>query len=189
MRRHTTPILAPTLSLAAFALLGACKSSVPAPGAAPGVAVGSITVTSKSFPSNGAIPVDYTCDGKDVAPQITWSAPPETTKSLVLEMEDPDAPSGSSTHWIIYDIRPDATSLPEGGDPSVVGAKVGVNDFESVRYGGPCPPKMQLHRYRFHLYALDSPLNLADGADRAKVDTAMNGHVVGEGSLYGTFSH
>ena len=73
--------------------------------------------------------------------------------------------------------------------PSTLGAKIGINDFEGVRYGGPCPPKMQIHRYRFHLYALDAPIELKDGADRGQIDVAMSGHVLGEGTLYGTFSH
>ncbi len=178
-------LLASPLALA----LAACKPTLPPPAAAPGVAVASITVTSKSFSTNGPIPVDYTCDGKEVSPQITWSAPPERTKSLALVVDDPDASSGAFTHWLLYGISPEATSLAEGADASVVGGKLGLNDFEAVRYSGPCPPKMQIHRYRFHLYALDVKLDLKEAADRAAVDAALNGHIIGEGTLYGTFSH
>jgi Raf kinase inhibitor-like YbhB/YbcL family protein len=170
-------------------LPAACKPTIPAPGAPPGVTVASVTVTSKSFSSNGPIPIDYTCDGKEMSPQVTWSSPPEGTKSIALVVDDPDAPSGTFTHWLVYNLPPDSTFLAEGVDPSTVGAKIGMNDFESVRYGGPCPPKMQIHRYRFHVYALNAALDLKDGADRAAVDTHMNGHVLGEGTLYGTFSH
>jgi Raf kinase inhibitor-like YbhB/YbcL family protein len=169
--------------------LAACRPTVPPPGAPPGVEVASITVTSKSFPSNGPIPIDYTCDGKEISPQITWSSPPEGTKSLALVVDDPDAASGTFTHWLVYNLPPETTSLAEGVDPATIGAKIGMNDFEQVRYGGPCPPKMQIHRYRFHLYALNAELALPDGANRAKVDTTMNGHVLGEGTLYGQFSH
>jgi Raf kinase inhibitor-like YbhB/YbcL family protein len=178
-----------TTLLASCLVLAACKPTVPPPGAPPGVEVASITVTSKSFPSNGPIPIDYTCDGKDVSPQITWSAPPEGTKSLALLVDDPDAPSGTFTHWLVYNLPAETTSLAEGVDPATLGAKVGMNDFEQVRYGGPCPPKMQIHRYRFHLYALNADLDLPDGANRTKVDMTMNGHVLGEGTLYGQFSH
>src|SRR5690349_3581895 len=161
------------------------KGTVPAPGGPAGVAVASITVTSKSFPSNGSIPIDYTCDGKEVSPQLTWSAPPEGTKSISIVVDDPDAPSATFTHWLVYGLPPDATSLAEGVDPTTLGAKIGMNDFEAVRYGGPCPPKMQIHRYRFQIYALDAMLDLPDGVDRARLDTAMNGHVLGQGILYG----
>ena len=182
------------LSHVAFAVLLlaapiACKPTIPAPNAPPGVTVASITVTSKSFSSNGPIPIDYTCDGKEVSPQVTWSSPPEGTKSIALVVDDPDAPSGTFTHWLVYNLPPDTTALAEGVDPSTLGAKIGMNDSESVRYGGPCPPKMQIHRYRFHVYALDAALGLKDGADRAALDTNMNAHVLGEGTLYGTFSH
>jgi Raf kinase inhibitor-like YbhB/YbcL family protein len=170
-------------------LAAACKPTIPPPAAAPGVTVASITVTSKSFASNGPIPIDYTCDGKEVSPQVTWSSPPDGTKSLALVVEDPDAASGSFTHWLLYNIGPDALSLAEGVDPTTVGAKIGLNDFEGVRYSGPCPPKMQIHRYRFHLYSLNATLELKDGADRGQLDAAMNGHVLGEGTLYGVFSH
>ncbi len=176
-------------ALAIFTLLLGCRPTIAPPAAPPGVTVASITVTSKSFSPNGPIPIDYTCDGKDAAPQLTWSSPPENTKALAIVMDDPDAPSGTFTHWIVYNLPPDATSIGEGVDPATAGAKVGMNDFEAVRYGGPCPPKQQIHRYRFHLYALDAPVELRDGANRGQIDVAMNGHVLGDGTLYGTFSH
>jgi Raf kinase inhibitor-like YbhB/YbcL family protein len=182
MRAWPTPLV---LSLA----LAACKPTVPPPGGPPGVSVASITVTSKSFPSNGPIPIDYTCDGKDLSPQLTWSSPPEATKAIAIVVDDPDAPSGTFTHWLVYNLPADASQLAEAVDPTTLGAKVGMNDFESVRYAGPCPPKMQVHRYRYVVYALDLPLELADAATRAQVDTAMNGHVLAQGTLYGTFSH
>ena len=166
-----------------------CGGNVPPPAAAPGVIVASITVTSRSFSSNGHIPVDYTCDGKDISPQVTWSSPPEGTRALVVQLDDPDAPSGTFTHWLVYNLAPDATSMAEALDPSSIGARVGLNDFQNVRYGGPCPPHGQAHRYRFHIYALNAQLNVPEGATRADVDTAMSGHVLGEGALYAFFSH
>jgi Raf kinase inhibitor-like YbhB/YbcL family protein len=153
------------------------------------VTVASITVTSKSFPPNGHIPVDYTCDGKDISPQLTWSSPPPATKSLVVVVDDPDAPSGVFTHWVTFNLPADSLQLAEALDPATLGARVGLNDFGNTRYAGPCPPKGQMHRYRYEVIALDAPLNAPEGATRAQIDGAMNGHVVGDGVLYGVFSH
>jgi Raf kinase inhibitor-like YbhB/YbcL family protein len=149
-----------------------------------GVTVASITVTSKSFAMGGTIPIDYTCDGKDVSPQITWSAPPEGTKSLVLLLDDPDA-GNKFTHWIAFNISPDRSSLPEGGDVGTLGAKLGANDRPDVRYGGPCPPHGEMHRYVFHVFALDTTLAIPEGTRRVALDRAMNGHLIGEGTLNG----
>jgi Raf kinase inhibitor-like YbhB/YbcL family protein len=150
----------------------------------PGVTVASITVTSKAFAPGGTIPIDFTCDGKDISPQISWSAPPPGTKSLVILLDDPDV-AGKYSHWIVFNLRPDATSLPEGYDVAEVAAKLGSNDSPDVRYGGPCPPRGEMHRYVFHVFALDAMLNLPEGSHRAALDVAMNGHLIGEGNLSG----
>ena len=149
----------------------------------------SLAVTSRSFPSGGTIPVDYTCDGADRSPQLTWSAPPAGTKSIAIIVDDPDAPGGDFTHWIVFDVRPDALGVTEGADPAELGASVGLNGFNRAGYSGPCPPRSELHRYYFRVFALDEPLGLRLEPMREAVDTAMSGHVLAEGALGATFSH
>jgi Raf kinase inhibitor-like YbhB/YbcL family protein len=166
-----------------------CKSGGAQPSPPPGVTLGSLTVTSKSFASSGAIPVDYTCDGTDKSPQLTWSAPPAGTKSLAILVDDPDASGGDFTHWIVFNIREDALAIAEAADPAELGAAVGINGFNRPQYSGPCPPRMELHRYYFRVFALDAPLDAKPGSTRDTVDAAMSGHVLAEGALMGTFSH
>lgn len=166
-----------------------CGKTLIAPRSPPGVTISSITVTSKAFASNAAIPVEYTCDGRDLLPQITWSAPPEGTKSLALVVEDPDVTSGIFTHHLVYNLPADATSVTDGTDLGAIGALVGVNDFGNQRYNGPCPPKGEAHRYRYRVVALDAPLKINEGATREALDAAMDGHVIGEGWLLGYFVH
>jgi Raf kinase inhibitor-like YbhB/YbcL family protein len=174
----------------AFAASAGCKtSSGPQPSAAPGASLASITVTSKSLPGDLQIPVDYSCDGKDLSPQLTWSAPPQGTKALVVMLDDPDASSGSFTHWTLFNLPPETLSLAEGVDPNSLGAKLGQNDFRSVRYNGPCPPRGDLHRYRFWVYAVDDVLPLNEGATRSDLDAALSGHLLGAGALRATFAH
>jgi len=153
------------------------------------VTLSSLTVTSKSFPSGGTVPVDYTCDGADRSPQLTWSAPPPGTKSLAIVTDDPDAPGGDFTHWIVFDLRPDALAIPEGGDPTELGGVLGLNGFNRIGYSGPCPPRMEIHHYFFRVFALDAPLSAKPGANRDTIDAAMSSHVLAEGALMGTFSH
>jgi Raf kinase inhibitor-like YbhB/YbcL family protein len=180
------------LSLAGAGLvagLAGCKSSGAQPSPAPGVTLASLTVTSKSFPSSDAIPVDYTCDGADRSPQLTWSAPPAGTKSLAIVTDDPDAPGGDFTHWLVFNLHPDVLALAEASDPAEQGGVVGLNSFNRVGYSGPCPPRMELHHYFFRVFALDAPLDAKPGSNREAVDAAMSGHVLAEGALMGTFSH
>jgi Raf kinase inhibitor-like YbhB/YbcL family protein len=175
----------------ALVLLAACQtpSSGPSPSAPAGASLASITVTSKSLPGDLQIPVDYTCDGKDAPPQLTWSAPPEGTKSIEIVLDDPDASGGAFTHWIVVNLPGATLALAEGGDPTTLGAKIGQNDFHSVRYNGPCPPRGELHRYRYRVYAADSVLPLNEGATRAELDAALSGHLLGAGALTATFAH
>lgn len=151
----------------------------------------SITVTSRSFTEGMRIPVDHTCDGSDVVPELVLSSPPENTKSLVVYVEDPDASGGSFTHMVAFNISPGVRKLPAAPDLASAGegARYGVNDFGGVRYQGPCPPKGEAHRYRFRVFAIDTVLELGEGASRLKVDEAMDGHILGEGSLMGHFGH
>jgi Raf kinase inhibitor-like YbhB/YbcL family protein len=166
-----------------------CKSSGGQPAPAPGVALGSLTVTSNSFPSNGAIPVDYTCDGADKSPELTFSASPAGTQSFAIIADDPDAPSGTFTHWIAYNLRSDVRTLPAGADPATLGGAVGTNDFNRPGYAGPCPPKGELHHYYFRVFALNAPIAAQAVSTREVVDGAMNGHVLAQGALVGVFSH
>jgi Raf kinase inhibitor-like YbhB/YbcL family protein len=147
--------------------------------------IASITLTSRSFGENATIPIDNTCDGKDASPELTWSSPPEGTKTLALVLEDTDA-SSSSTQWLVYNLPSGTTKLLEGGDVWGLGAKMGLNDSPDVRYAGPCPPRGELHRYVFRIFAIDTTLNLPDGAHRRAFDAALNHHLIGEGRLTGT---
>jgi Raf kinase inhibitor-like YbhB/YbcL family protein len=184
--RHASSL---AIALLASAFLVACQPTPPlAPTPPPGVTAASLTVTSKTFASKGAIPVDCSCDGSDRSPQVTWSAPPEGTKSFALVVEDPDAPAGVFTHWLVFDVAADASSLAEGVDTNALGVKVGLNDFKNVRYNGPCPPRRELHRYVFRVFALDKELGLSEGATKDALYAAMTGHVLGEGYVVGTFS-
>jgi Raf kinase inhibitor-like YbhB/YbcL family protein len=174
---------------AGMTLCVACKSAGGEPSAPPGRAMETLAVTSRSFPSNGEIPVDSTCDGANRSPELTWSAPPEGTRSFAVIVEDPDAPSGTFTHWIVYGIGADARALPEGVDPSTIGGASGLNDFKRPGYGGPCPPSLEFHHYYFRVYALNAPINTGLEPNRDAIDAAMGGHVLAAGTLVGTFSH
>ena len=136
--------------------------------------------------ANGQIPQKFTCDGADTSPQLEWDAPPAATKSFALTVVDYDAPVGSFVHWTLYDLPPEARSLP-GGVPTQAqlpdGSRQGQNDFDKVGYGGPCPPEGSSHRYTFSLYALDSKLNLASGATRTQLEAAVKGHILARGQL------
>jgi Raf kinase inhibitor-like YbhB/YbcL family protein len=150
-----------------------------------------ILITSDAFLEGEVIPTKYTCDGDDLSPHLTWSDIPPNTKSLALICEDPDAPSGMFTHWILFDIPPTVIELPEGvsaAERLANGAVQGQNDFKRIGYGGPCPPSSDSpHRYYFRLYALDTELHLQAGARREDVVPAMVGHVLATGHLMGTY--
>jgi Raf kinase inhibitor-like YbhB/YbcL family protein len=175
------------LSSAAAACGGGSGSIVVA--GPPGVSVQRLAVTSRSFSSNGAIPVDYTCDGADRSPQLTWSAPPSGTKSFAILVVDPDAVGGEFIHWVAYNLRADALALPENTDASELGGVSGSNGFGRIGYSGPCPPKMELHSYAFRVFALDTVLAVRSGVTADDLSGAMNGHVLAQGTLVGTFSH
>lgn len=149
-----------------------------------------LVITSTAFSLNGKIPSKYTCDGDDVSPALNWSAGPSGTKSFALISDDPDAPVGTWVHWIVWNIPPDTTGLPEGvaaKDTLPNGMRQGLTDFQRVGYGGPCPPS-GTHRYFFKLYALDTLLDIPARATKADVEKAMKGHVLGEAQLIGLYS-
>jgi len=145
---------------------------------------------SNAFAAGGMIPAKYTCDGDDTSPDLQWDAPPVGTQSLVLIVDDPDAPSGIFVHWVVYDIPPETRQLPEGvGALSTLegGGTQGSSSFNRLGYGGPCPPS-GTHRYFFKLYALDQPLGLDSGATKDQVVAAMEGHILDTAELMGRYS-
>ncbi len=178
------------LSALALVCLASCR---PAPSASlatpPGVVARRIAVTSRSFSANGPIPVDYTCDGADRSPNLTLSALPPGTRSLAVIADDPDAPGGDIVHWVAYNLPADTMSLAEGKDVTELGGITGINGFGRPGYSGPCPPKFEEHSYMFHVYALDVTLPPRANATSDDLQAAMNGHLLGEGALMGTFSH
>lgn len=181
-----------TLALGLAASGSGCGKPSVVPRLAPGVKqAGSITLTSSAFTEGGRIPVDNTCDGRDAMPELVLSAPPEGTKSLVLVVDDPDAPSGAFTHMVAFNLTPELHKLAGGIDLASGGeaARFALNDFQAAHYSGPCPPRGEVHRYRFHVIALDTVLKLSEGASRAQVDEAMDGHILGDGQLVGYFGH
>jgi len=150
------------------------------------------TLRSEAFDNERAVPREYTCDGSDISPPLAWSAPPSGTKSLALTAEDPDAPMGTFAHWVVYDIPAGLNRLGPGvpGSASLEdGTKQGVNGFGRTGYGGPCPPRGHGdHRYFFVLRALDvETLGLPPKSSNAAVEKAMEGHVLGEARLMGTY--
>ena len=148
-----------------------------------------IVVKSTAFTEDHAIPVKHTADGADVSPPLTWSGVPHGTRSLVLLCEDPDAPRGTWSHWVLFNLPPETRELPEGVSRAKLpaGAVEGTNDFGKPGYGGPSPPPGAPHRYYFKLSALSVELKLPAGAKRQEVLAAMDGHVLGEGWLMGTY--
>jgi Raf kinase inhibitor-like YbhB/YbcL family protein len=148
-----------------------------------------LKVTSTAFDEGGMIPAKYTCDGENVSPPLAWSGVPEAAKSLALVADDPDAPGGTWTHWVIYEIPTTEKGLAENvpaRDTLDGGARQGKNDFKKPGYGGPCPPS-GTHRYFFKLYALDTNLNLPPGATKDQLLKATEGHVLAQGQLMGRY--
>jgi len=148
-----------------------------------------IKVVSSAFQEGGMIPADYTCDGKDISPPLSWSGVPEQAVTLALICDDPDAPLGTWVHWVLYNLPASVRELPAGVPPDerlANGALQGRNDFRRLGYGGPCPPG-GTHRYYFKLYALDKALDLKPGATKKELLKAMEGHVLAEGQLMGRY--
>lgn len=152
-----------------------------------------LLLTSPSFGPGGDIPAAYTCEGADVSPELRWSGLPKGTASLVLVVDDPDAPDPAApkrtwVHWVVYDLPPSAPGLPQDvhlhGMPG--GARDGKNDWGRTGYGGPCPP-VGRHRYFFKLYALDAKLGDRGPLTKAQVEQAMKGHLLASTELIGRY--
>ncbi len=152
-----------------------------------------LKLTSAAFNHNGEIPKRYTCQGQDVSVPLAWSEIPAGTKSLVLIVDDPDAPDPKApkmtwVHWVLYNIPPGTTSLAEDVKPPALpaGTLEGFNDWKRTGYGGPCPP-IGRHRYFHKLYALDTVLPAMENPTKADLEQAMKGHVLGNTELIGTY--
>lgn len=148
-------------------------------------------ITSTAFSDQSAIPVVYTCEGKDVSPPLAWSDIPVGAKSLVLIVDDPDAPDPAApkmtwVHWVLYNLPASNGGLQEGVKALPAGTKEGVNDWKRTGYGGPCPP-IGRHRYFYTVYALDTVLPDLKQPTKAKLEAAMKGHIIGHAQLMGTY--
>jgi Raf kinase inhibitor-like YbhB/YbcL family protein len=150
-----------------------------------------IVIGSKVFTSAGRIPDQYTCVGADASPPLAWSGAPAGAKSLVLIVDDPDAPSGSFTHWIVYNLPTTIAGLSAGVPRSAAlsqGGRQGLNDFGRVGYNGPCPPPGGQHHYHFRIFALDQLLQFNADPSGETARAAIRGHVLAEGETIGVFS-
>jgi Raf kinase inhibitor-like YbhB/YbcL family protein len=143
-------------------------------------------ITSSAFQEGGNIPDKFSKNGENINPALRIEGAPAEAKSLLLIMDDPDAPVGLFTHWLVWNIDPKTTEIAENSVPK--GAVQGTNDYPNLGYGGPQPPS-GTHRYYFKVFALDQTLDLKSGAKRAEVDAAMRGHVIAQGQLMGRYSH
>lgn len=145
-------------------------------------------ITSPAFSGGHPIPARFSCDGQNVSPKLEWTSPPPDAKSLAIIVDDPDAPSGTFTHWVVFDIPVEMRDLPENVQPGQLkGARQGHNGFGRIGYGGPCPPPGKPHHYHFKLFALDKPLGLASGVGVDQVKQAISHHVVGSTEIVGTY--
>jgi Raf kinase inhibitor-like YbhB/YbcL family protein len=172
------------LSLAATAFAG-CESEQP-----PEEVKMALNVSGSAFAEGSSIPIKYSCQGEDVSPTLQWDEPPTGTQSFALIMDDPDAPGGVFTHWVLFNIPANVRQLGEGvpaQEQLQNGALQGKNDFGRIGYGGPCPPHGTAHRYRFTLYALDRALDTKPGASKKQVLDAMKEHILAQGQLMGTY--
>src|SRR6266853_6141217 len=142
-------------------------------------------ITSSAFQEGGDIPSKFSRDGQDINPALRIEGTPSNAKTLLLIMDDPDAPVGLFTHWLVWNIDSKTTEIAEKSVPK--GAVQGTNDYPTLGYGGPQPPS-GTHRYYFKIYALDQTLNLRAGAKRKELDKEMNGHVIGQGQLMGRYT-
>ena len=157
----------------------------------PKLRVSTMRISSSAFQEGERIPRQYTGDGQDVSPPLTWTGLPEQCKGLALICDDPDAPVGTWVHWVAYDLPVPSEGLKEAvpKEPELPdGSKQGVNSWRKTGYGGPAPPPGKAHRYFFKLYALDAPLGLKPGATKEQLIAAMKDHLLAEAQLLGTYS-
>jgi Raf kinase inhibitor-like YbhB/YbcL family protein len=151
----------------------------------------SLTLTSTAFTHGSEIPSKYTCEGQDISPPLAWSGIPAEAKSLILIIDDPDAPDPAApkmtyVHWVLYNIPASASSLAEAVQQPPAGTRNGLNDWRRAGYGGPCPP-IGRHRYFHKLYALDTLLPDLNNPNKATLEAQMKGHVIAQAELVGTY--
>lgn len=168
-------------------LVAGCSSQTSAP-----VETGqaALVLTSDAFPAGGAIPVRYTCNGDGISPPLAWDNVPEGTVSFAMILEDPDAPIGTFTHWVLYNIPGGQRELPAGLPVKRElegGAVQGVNGFRKTGYTGPCPPSGSMHHYVLTLWALDDRLDPPGTVDAGTLKKAVEGHILGSGQLTATY--
>jgi Raf kinase inhibitor-like YbhB/YbcL family protein len=150
-----------------------------------------IKISSSSFQDGQSIPKLYTADGQDISPELKWQGTPPSTKSFVLICDDPDAPMGTWTHWLLYAIPSNERELQADLSKQSTlanGSKQGTNSFGRIGYGGPAPPPGKTHRYFFKLFALDTVLDLRSGVNAAVLERAMSHHILAQGQLMGRYS-
>jgi Raf kinase inhibitor-like YbhB/YbcL family protein len=168
-------------------IVAACAREAPAPQKEVEM---TLSLSSTAFKEGDRIPVKYTCDGQGISPQLAWGEPPQQTQAFVLILDDPDAPGGTFTHWVLFNLPASVRQLEEGipGQAQLQnGASQGKNDFGRIGYGGPCPPRGTAHRYRFTLYALDKTLDSKPGASKKQIVDAMKGHILAQSQLMGIY--
>jgi Raf kinase inhibitor-like YbhB/YbcL family protein len=163
----------------------------------PSLALADLRLTSPDFTPGGSIPARFSCEGQNLSPTLQITGVPSGAQSLVLIVDDPDAPSGTFTHWLVWNIPPDTKILPGGAraDSGIPGlahhqghpVMQGTNDFGKIGYSGPCPPA-GAHRYFFRLCALDTGFYLPTGASRKDLDSAINGHIIATALLMGRYA-
>lgn len=145
-------------------------------------------LSTNAFLDTGALPVLYTCDGKDISPQLSWANIPNKTQSFAIVVSDPDAPNGTFYHWLVYNIPVNTTELAEGVQQFPQGTMVGKNSFGKTQYNGPCPPKGTAHTYLYTLYALDKKLKLPAGVDGKILMENMQDHILQKVKLTSVYS-
>ncbi len=177
-----------------FLLFSGCagrQHQVVQPASTPKEDKAEIKLTSVAFKDGQSIPSPYTCDGVNISPPLEWNGVPKTATTVAIVADDPDAPAGTFVHWLLYNLPADNIGLVENVPTSEnlkAGGFQGKNDFGKIGYGGPCPPS-GTHRYFFKIYALDGDLPLKAGATKAELIKAMEGHIVLQGQLMGTYRH
>lgn len=184
MHPHAAPVGMPRFLVALLALLLAgCAAPQEAHDSA---APATIVVTSPAFDAGASIPAEHTCQGANVSPQLNLYNVPPLARSLVLVVEDPDAPSGTFTHWTAWNLSAGARTIPRGADVAALGGREGLNDAGQPGYTGPCPPSGS-HRYFFRVYALSRAPDLAEGSPPSEVAALLDRDVLAWGELMGTY--
>jgi Raf kinase inhibitor-like YbhB/YbcL family protein len=185
-------LLATMAAVYAFSRLPriAASSQTPHDSILKGTVMPDLYLKTSAFKPGSEMPPQLTCEGEDLSPSLQWGGAPKGTQSFALIAEDPDAPSGTFTHWVLYDLPASTTEIPQGiprRDHLGFGGLQGTNDFGKIGYGGPCPPAGNPHRYFFKLYAMDTVLGLKPGAKKQEVERAMEGHVIAQAEIMGKY--